>query len=367
MGFLCTGLFSCRGLKDGAYSCISLENVENIPMQHSSYDRILGILCSVLDAYSAVLFLPAKHARGEKAVPHYIASAFSLGDKLDHNADMVEGKGLVGWILRNGEPLLVANFDQRQNHLGYYLDNEEQSIKAFMGCALAGGLGALCVDSKRQYSFSEKDQKMLHLFAGLIAQLEAETGGREERRGTLKYYAALRTVYALRHQYSRWAEFLRHFLDLMATMTGFSYSLLCTRDSGGESYSVEGENTPLLLGRGTVPSYPMSHGIVGWVFRNGSRVRSDGPEGSPETPLVGDGSDLPAFQTVLALPLIIQRKTRGVLCLAHDVPIEITQATEEFARMAAEHLSLFLENLYIKYRLRDLHREIQAGETRGER
>ena len=332
-------------------------------MQHSNYDRILGILCSVLDAYSAALFLPVQNAREKEDGMHYIASAFSLGNMLDYNADIVEGKGLVGWILRNREPLLVSNFDQRQNHLGYYTNNEEHTIKAFMGCALPGGLGALCVDSKRQYSFSEKDQKMLHLFADLIAQLEAEAGGREERKVMLKYYAALKTVYALRHQYSRWAEFLRHFLDLMATMTGFSYCLMCTRDSGGESYSVEGENSQLLLRPGTAPpSYPMSRGLVGWVFRNSSQVRSDGESGSPETPLVGDGGELPPFQTVLALPLVIQRKTRGVLCLAHDVPIEITQPTEDFTRMAAEHLSLFLENLYVKCRLRDLHREMQAAD-----
>lgn len=333
-----------------------------LPMQHSNYDRILGILCSVLDAYSAALFLPAQGSQDEEGRLHYIASAFSLGNKLDYDADIHEGRGLVGWILRNKEPLLVSNFDQRQNHLGYYTNNEEHTIKAFMGCALPGGGGALCADSKRQYSFSEKDQKMLHLFADLIAQLEAEASGREERRTMLKYYAALRTIYALRHQYSRWAEFLRHFLDLMATMTGFSYCALCTRDSGGESYSVEGENSPLLLRNGVAsPSFPMTHGLVGWVFRNSSQIRTDGLEGSPETPLMGNSAELPPFQTVLALPLVIQRKTRGVLCLANDVPIHITTATEDFARMASEHLSLFLENLYVKCRLRDLHRETQAA------
>lgn len=337
------------------------------PMQHSNYDRILGILCSVLDAYSAALFLPVRDSREEEGRPHYIASAFSLGDKLDFNADIHEGRGLVGWILRNREPLLVSNFDQRQNYLGYYMSNEEHSIKAFMGCSLPGGGGALCVDSKRQYSFSEKDQKMLHLFADLVAQLEEEAGGKEERRAMLKYYAALRTVYALRHQYSRWAEFLRHFLDLMATMTGFSYCALCTRDSSGESYSVEGENTALLLKpEQASPSFPMSHGIVGWVFRNSSKVRSGGPEGSPEAPLVGNGTEIPPFQTVLAMPLVIQRKTRGVLCLAHDVPLDVTHTTEDFVRMAAEHLSLFLENLYVKCRLRDLHRELQAMEAAAE-
>ena len=336
-------------------------------MQHTHYDRILGILCSVLDAYSAVLFLPdcgAIAPGGEEGRMYYIASAFSLGNKLDFSADVHEGRGLVGWILRNREPLLVANFDQRQNYLGYYTGNEEHSIKAFMGCPLPGGNGALCVDSKRQYSFSEKDQKMLHLFVDLLAHLQADDDGKEEKRLMLKHYAALRTIYALRHQYSRWAEFLRHFLDLMATMTGFGYCILCTRDSGGESYSVEGENTPLMLKPGQIPpTFPMTHGVVGWVFRNSAQICSDGAEGSPETRLVGKDMNLPPFQTVFALPLVIQRKTRGVLCLAHDVPQPISPATQDFVRMAAEHLSLFLENLYVKCRLRDLHQETQAKAT----
>ena len=335
-------------------------------MQHSNYDHILGILCSVLDAYSAVLFLPLRNAGDKERAVYFLASAFSLGDRLDYNAEAQEGRGLVGWILRNNEPLLVANFDQRQNHLGYYIDNEEHSIKAFMGCALPSGGGALCVDSKRQYSFSEKDQKMLHLFADLLAQLEAESSDSEEKSIKLKYYAALRTVYALRHQYSRWAEFLRHFLDLMATMTGFTYCALCTRDPNGESYSIEGENAVLMQRPGTSgPSFPMTHGIVGWVFRNGSQVRSDGPDGSPETLFVGKGTDIPHFQTVLALPLVIQRKTRGVLCLAHDLPLEINEATQDFVRMASEHLALFLENLYVKCRLRDLHHQVHGMESTG--
>jgi GAF domain-containing protein len=79
--------------------------------------------------------------------------------------------------------------------------------------------------------------------------------------------------------------------------------------------------------------------------------------------LVGKDMNIPPFQAVLALPLVIQHKTRGVLCLAHDVPQPISSTTQDFVRMATEHLSLFLENLYVKCRLRDLHQELQAGQS----
>ena len=105
-------------------------------MQHQTrLERVLALLCSVLDAYSAVLFLPVK---GETPAVYRMAASFSLGNLLNPEAEQAEGRGLVGWILRAGEPLLVSDFDRKRNQLGYYADGEERHIKAFMGCALPG-------------------------------------------------------------------------------------------------------------------------------------------------------------------------------------------------------------------------------------
>ena len=335
-------------------------------MQQSNYDRILGILCSVLDAYSAVLFLPATDTDTDAAPSHYIAAAFTLGNKLDYNAEIVEGRGLVGWILRNREPLLVSNFDGRTNSLGYYTENEDSSIKAFMGCALPEDRGIICVDSKRQYSFSEKDQKILHLFADLIARFEAENAEQQDQLVLQQYYSALTTIYELRRKFTRWPEFLRHLLDLLAAVTGLGYCAFFTRDPEGGTYSVEDENIAIIKKKaGEKPSFPVTHGIIGWVFRNNTQVCSEGPDGSPETMLVGRGLDIPQFQSVLARPVVIQHKTMGVLCLAHDLPIKIHEATDDFLQMVSEHLSLFLENLYVKSQLRELHKEVQAARLNG--
>lgn len=332
-------------------------------MDNSSYERILGILCSVFEAYTAVLFLPDNSlpsTKGTEESEHHLATSFSLGNKVDKTAYLKPGQGLVGWIIRNKSPLLVPNFDQRRNFLGYYTDNEEQNIKAFMGCALPGGRGVVCVDSKRQYSFSEKDQKLLHLFCGLLAEVYDSTRQNEAQGAALRYYAALRFIYVLRREHSRWAEFLHSFLDIVSKASGFEYAALCTLDPNGEYYNVEGENYTLLCKNGQSDSYPLSSGMVGWVFRNGTPLSSGGPDGAPEAPLLGRGVSIPAFQSLLAIPLIIQRKVRGVLCLASELPVDIGSEVQEFVRMSAEHLALFLENLFVKCRLRDLHQSIMA-------
>lgn len=333
-------------------------------MDSSSYERILGLLCSVFEAYTAVLFLPRNPSResfrngGEEI--HDLEAFFSLGQKVNASASLEGGQGLVGWIIRNHGPLLVPNFDQRRNFLGYYNDKEEQNIKAFMGCALPGGRGVLCVDSKRQYSFSEKDQKLLQLFAGLLADLY--DGMRESRAqgAALRYYAALRMIHVLRREHSRWSEFLHSFLDIVSMASNFEYAALCTLSPDGGHFNVEGENYPLLCSGKQPEDYPLSSGMVGWVFRNGTPLSSGGPDGAPEAPLLGRGASAPAFQSMLALPLFIQRKVRGVLCLASEVPVDTGSEVQEFARMSAEHLALFLENLFVKSRLRDLSQSIMA-------
>lgn len=332
-------------------------------MRQTSFTRILGILCSVLDAYSAVLFLKEDSKEG---TGHKLVASFSLGDKIEPSTVVQPGRGLVGWIIRNGEPLLVPNFDQRQNHLGYYRDNEEQRIKAFMGCALPEGRGALCIDSKRQYSFSEKDQKLLHLFAGLLAELSAGAALEENQHAILRYHKALKTVYTLRREHSRWGEFLQQFLALMAATCDCGYGVFCVTSPSGDEYIIEGENTPVLCKGKAAPSFSLTSGAIGWVFRNDAPLFSGGVGGLPEASLFGKGVAVPHFQTIIALPLVIQRKTKGVLCLANDTPIPLTEELKEFTGMASEHLALFLENLYVKCRLRDVCQSMaRAPEQQG--
>lgn len=324
-------------------------------MSRNAYAHTLGTLCSVLDAYSSVLFL-ADSSSGGNPVFH-LAAQFSLGDCINPDASIESGKGLVGWIAKNNTPLLVPNFDQRKNYLGYYKENEELCIKAFMGCALPDGMGVLCVDSKRQYSFSDKDQKLLTLFAQLIAEQSASAGRGRSREAAMSCYTALKNMYTLRRRYSRWAEFLREYLSLVVATTRCDYGVFCYYDQTGGQYVIEGETSPLAWKtHAQAPAFPATSGIIGWVCRNGEPVFSNAhaPGGMPESSLFGRGVSTPQYQTIMALPLIIQRKTRGVLCLAKAQPLDIDGEMWDFVRMAAEHLTLFLESLYLKCRLRDL-------------
>jgi GAF domain-containing protein len=325
-------------------------------MNNSLYDKILGIICSVFEAHTAVLFL--KDRRLESSSAYALEAVFSLGEKVDPEARIIAGQGLAGWILHNSKPLLAPNFDQRRSHLGYYLDNEEANIKAFMGCPFPGGDGVICVDSKRQYSFADRDQKLLALFAEFLEHLYDNINQEAEQADALRYYAALRLIYVLRREHSRWADFLHNFLDIVSQASGFEYCVMCTRQPGSDSYSIEGENYPLLIKDGAAKLYNLNRGLVGWVFCNSAPLFCGGDDNPPVTPLLGKAGDTPVFQSLMLMPLVIQRKVRGVLCLASKKPLLIDQDVQDFAVMASEHMALFLENLFVKCRLRDLHKSI---------
>ena len=321
----------------------------------SAYNQLLGVVCSVFDAYSAVLILPT--GQQDK---YLIAANFSLGDHVDSGAEISPGQSLAGWVLRDQQPLLVNNVEQGKHALGYYRDNEDMNIKAFMAAPLPGGKGVLCVDSKRQYSFSDKDQKILHLFCEFMSGIQEQLTFAAVSRTVFSYYAALQQLYKLRKRFNRWSIFLQHFLRLLSETTGFSYCFLAVRDENGENYILEGENAQVLLVKNKPMEFPMGSGLVGWTFRDGSPLFAGASEAALSVPILKKGAGPQNVQAVACLPVSVNLITRGVICLTHDKPLAITEDMKGFLTMAAEHLTLFLDNLYTKNKLQQATRLIKS-------
>lgn len=308
--------------------------------------QVLNIVCNVFDAHSALLFL----TNGQGAFP--LAASFSLSDRLQKDVVMEPGKGLVGWILRDRQPLLINNFDEKRGILGYYEPAEEARVRAFMGCPLDDGSGVLCLDSRRTYSFSTKDQKILHQFTQLIVSLRAA----EERiladDQQCRYHHSLRLMYGLRAKFPRWSSYLHNLLSLLSETTGFSHCLFAARDETGKAYFIDGENQPAFKGARKDQSFPIGSGTVGWVFRNGQPLVADEKDvKAAQTALFGKELKTPAFRSMICMPLFIHKKTRGVLVLASETPVAVGEELKMFLTMVSENLALFLENLYLKNRL----------------
>lgn len=323
-------------------------------MENNVYlQRILAIVCSVFDAYSAVLFL------GHEKEGHYKAAGwFSLGDQVDPESFVIAGKGIVGSIVSNKQPLLINNFDRKRGKLEYYGADGEPNIKAFMGCMLKDNAGVLCLDSKRTFSFSEKDQKILHLFADLVNDVRLRLSAACRHQNESRYYHSLQLIQGLRKRLTRWDAFLENFLLLVAETTGFDYCFLAARDDVGKNFYLEGSSRPLFSGNNSDLHFPIGTGLVGWVFKNNAPVFLGEHESAGSvSPLFGKNVHTPLFKSLMCLPLHFSRATRGVLGFAHEEGLEISEHVKAFAQMAGGHLELFLENLYLKSKLHDARKK----------
>lgn len=222
-----------------------------------------------------------------------------------------------------------------------------------MGCPLDDGQGALAVDTKRTYAFGPKEQKLLHQFAQLVGELLGSRSRDDLDLRSLEYSACLRRVLELRRRFPRWAAYLENFLTLVADASGMQVAFLAVRNENGKTFSLEGANQPFVDdSEAAKEPFAIGSGLVGWVFKNGAPVYcglGDAPLG--KTTLLGREAPGPRFQSAICLPLPVHRRTRGVLALAHEEPRVVTEELKSFLDLIAEHLALFLENLYLKNRL----------------
>jgi transcriptional regulator with GAF, ATPase, and Fis domain len=307
--------------------------------------HLLSIIANTFDAYSAVLFL------ADSPDQYRLASYFSLGDDLLQDAKINPGKGVVGWVLRNNQPLLVNNFELQGESLGYYSSRGESVVKAFMGCPLRDGQGALCVDSKKSYSFNTKDQKILHQFTEFIATLQLDTNRSESSKMDFRYYQALQQLQELRKRFPLWSSYLKHFLRILSQTTGIEHVLLAVRDEYGQNFFLEGwtENVPLTPLTKDL-TFPIGSGLMGWVFKNGTPVFAADNESNHTGTSLFARELFPSLvlHTVICLPLTVHKKTRAVLMLADSAAKEASSEMRIFLDLITEYLEFFLENLYLK-------------------
>ncbi|MBQ1845615.1 MAG: GAF domain-containing protein [Desulfovibrio sp.] len=312
--------------------------------------QMLGLAASVFDANSCVLFLPDAR-EGEEPETSRLADWFSMGDGILAGARLAPGQGLAGWILRNRKPLMVPDFDGEHSKLDYYKPGEEARVKAFMGCPLPTG-GCLCVDTLEKRSFTEKDSRLLQLFAEVVDGLLRRRGAEEATSEIPGYFLQLGLIGEWLSQYKHWSVFIRSFLASVSEATGFEYCAFASVVVQGESYCIEAENAPLLVQSGEPFYQSVSSGLAGWVFRNGQPVVQTGFDGRAPA-LFGTSDNLPCdFEAVICLPVTISKSTRGVVCLGSRQPREVGETMRTFLRQALVLLSLHLENLYLKTRLK---------------
>ena len=312
---------------------------------HDNDNTLLALVRTTFDAHSAVLFLPDNNGTCS------VALSSSDEPPFVQEVSIAPGRGLVGWILRQRQPVIVNDLDIRHTFLGYYPADEESAVTAFMGCYMPDG-GALCVDSIRQRTFTEADQLLLHRFARHIAKQVHSAGLASNAAELQRYFDKLEMLFES-EQIPAWSDYLKAFLQIVSEGSGFEYVMFASTTEGAETYTVECENAPLFAGDSGSGIALANGGLISWVFRNDGPVYISGEDG-PGTPLFGKLEELPEFQSVICLPVLLNRVTCGVLCLASTEPHALPPYLRTFTRMAANLLSQYINRLSLRMKVKSL-------------
>jgi transcriptional regulator with GAF, ATPase, and Fis domain len=224
-------------------------------------DDITALLSNCLDAYTAALFL------WDDSGKHLALRAFhSLSKHINPDARFsLEEGGLVGWVAKNNEPLSIDHFDRDTKILPYYQSDE--NIKSFLAFPLEKPKGVLCVDSKRQYVFTNKDQKLLSGFATVVGNaLGAERASHHHQRQR-QLLTLWRRADALPADADDPVPYLTRLMDAACQYLRVDSGLVAVPIKEGKYLQLVATSGDMIASL-VRSSHPADQGIIGWIFQN---------------------------------------------------------------------------------------------------
>ena len=131
---------------------------------NTALGHLIELIGNVSDAYTCALFT-IEPGKQELLLREY----FTLSQDLDIGAKITIGKGPIGLAAQTRKLQLIENFDKNTRFLGIYKKN--QDLKSFIALPVVYGdqVAVLTIDSKENYQFSIKLQKILSEFTQQIA------------------------------------------------------------------------------------------------------------------------------------------------------------------------------------------------------
>lgn len=269
--------------------------------------ELIQLISNVTESFTTALFLfdPAENKLNLRAY-------HSLSLHIDPDTQLQVGDSLIGWVAKNQSPVNIAQFDRDTRNLKLYLRDEK--IKSFLAVPV-GEAGVLCIDSKRSYVFTDKDQKILHDFALLVLHvLQAQDISKQEnrQRSILEFYNQINTL-------SKKKQDLNHYyqkaLNLCRLFSRTDAAFLALVPKKKDRYRVVASDGHLKAPlKKTFLSIDM--GLTGWVIRKEKPlVRRFMKPRNHKSYIFFPDDPCMHFQSYIGLPLCFFGKLYGVMNL----------------------------------------------------
>ncbi|UCG12952.1 MAG: GAF domain-containing protein [Deltaproteobacteria bacterium] len=307
---------------------------------------ITALLSNCLDAFTAALFVWDDRKR------LLTMRAFhSLSKQIIPNVQFTpEDGGLVGWVAKSKQPLAIDHFDRRNKTIPYY--HKDENIKSFLATPLGKSGGVLCVDSKRQYVFTNKDQKLLSGFATVVSN--TLSGERTNRRQQLM--RQLMTLWyradPLPADSDDPVPYLTRLLD--------SARPYLRADAGLVAVPIkEGKFLQLVATSGEVPEHllnraqPTHQGIAGWIFQNRKSLVVPKFRSRTRIPfLFGPSDGMGKIGALIGMPLAWEAdEVGGVICFIRRAEASWNREEIDAITSVVRRATLVLQNFSLRREL----------------
>ncbi len=311
------------------------------------FQTLLALVGNVFNANSATLFLPSTPNKEELK----IVASWCPNLDIDEKHIALSGKGYVGWVVKNEKALLVPHTDINISSIGYYKDLNKE-IKTFFAYPVSGG-GVLVMDSIEDIEFDEEMQKLCGLFTRLIPQIQIMSATSSFSLQISTYFYAIEAIHTLTEKYTSWQVYIRALLQILSEATGFEYVSFASRAENAEKYSLECENQPLLISENKAIEISVQNGVLGWVLKNGEAIFNDGIN-QATAPIYGKINKVPAFVSTITMPIEVEKKIAGAICLASRSAHPLSPELRTFMKLTIGEVSNVLERMSLRFQINSL-------------
>ncbi len=227
--------------------------------------------------------------------------------ELDGEARVLPGQGLLGWVLENASPVLLAKFDPVRHQLPYY--RSRQDVGSFAAVPVPGEAGPgegppggiLCADAPVEDALTGEHLQILQLAAGQVAEILSNARNlrrvHEEKREFEGLYG-----FSARLSNSLRAE------DLSAGLLAAASQIL-SFDLGAVVLGAAGAGSPTVrVARGAGAESLEGRAIAarvsraGWVIETGQTLPLARRATAPGTPLFFAKEKLPHLESAVLIP-----------------------------------------------------------------
>ncbi len=292
-------------------------------------DELIKLLSNVTDAHTSALFW-----LNEEQNRLQLKAAHSLGHNLCTDTSIDMGCGLLGRVADNAKPIQFSDFDQHPRTLQYYATKED--IKSFVAVPILHKdklLGVLSIDSKRDYLFTDKHQKILNGFARQFANMLERQRRAGESEGQLKGGEKL---YKLCQQVATADEH-----TIFSALLNISREMLAFDDCVLALLNDAQDKLQLKLAHGDSRKYtdkwfPADQGLAGLVLKQKKSLRLIKlSQGENKWTVFGRRGPKLKMNSFLGLPLLCAGRVNGVLVFASRKPEAFSLQDEKLTAVLA--------------------------------